>query len=316
MVKSKYELWEGDTDGVFDYVWKLLTAGSKGVEMDDLHFFPTLLPACEPWNMVRTFVKRYNTKELLCPYSYEEYLRNGKLQSSIQGMQLDRDAFWMLTLFCHDYACDVCLNGCAKKERWENQVNAFLDTATTTLGENEEGAKVSEDVAMAIRWKGKTLTVDDERAVYALTTLMKEGMKTLGKNVLLKMVAENVATGTTTSTKAYAKQESDSVMIWLFARLMAAFFKLLPPQKNRGKKYDGVSLSRMLLVSRMVYYTRLNKNPNLVYDDETLKGYMNQYKCKQLKTGSSIYNPVFYSMPYIHLQSIGYQTNTGGGKNL
>ena len=44
-----------------------------------------------------------------------------------------------------------------------------------------------------------------------------------------------------------------------------------------------------LLISKLIYFTKLSKNKNFSEDEFTLKGYIKQYKDKKVETINSIY---------------------------
>ena len=85
------------------------------------------------------------------------------------------------------------------------------------------------------------------------------------------------------------KEESNSVLIWYFARLMREFFELNPQFEGKRKKGETVSLNKNLLISKLIYYTHLSTNENFKFDAESLKGFFKQYKNKQIITRSDIY---------------------------
>lgn len=84
-------------------------------------------------------------------------------------------------------------------------------------------------------------------------------------------------------------EESDSVLIWYFATLMRYFFELNPQYKGESKKCDGLSLSKNLLISTMVFNLGLSRNPSFRESDETLKGFFKQYKSKKIETLGNLY---------------------------
>ena len=84
-------------------------------------------------------------------------------------------------------------------------------------------------------------------------------------------------------------EESNSVLIWYFASLLRYFFEINPQYKGRAKKCTTVSLNKNILISNLIYYTRLSLNSNFLNDDEALKGFFKQYKGKEIKARSGIY---------------------------
>lgn len=70
------------------------------------------------------------------------------------------------------------------------------------------------------------------------------------------------------------------------------FFNLEPYNKQfnvRQKKGSTISLSKTLLISRLIYFTKLSKHNKFSEDEDVLKGYIKQYKDKRIDTANSIY---------------------------
>ena len=57
----------------------------------------------------------------------------------------------------------------------------------------------------------------------------------------------------------------------------------------RQKKGSTISLSKTLLISRLIYFTKLSKHSKFSDDEDVLKGYIKQYKDKRIDTANSIY---------------------------
>ena len=87
-------------------------------------------------------------------------------------------------------------------------------------------------------------------------------------------------------------EEKESVQIWLFYKMFNDFFNLEPYNKLfnvRQKKGSTISLSKTLLISRLIYFTKLSKHSKFSDDEDVLKGYIKQYKDKRIDTANSIY---------------------------
>ena len=55
----------------------------------------------------------------------------------------------------------------------------------------------------------------------------------------------------------------------------------------RQKKGSTISLSKTLLISRLIYFTKLSKHSKFSDDEDVLKGYIKQYKDKRIDTANS-----------------------------
>lgn len=127
------------------------------------------------------------------------------------------------------------------------------------------------------------LIIDDDKTMAIILNWIVQGYKNDSDSAKL---------GYDKNTVFENKIESNSVFIWHFASLLKYFFDLNPQIKGRAKKGDNGLFNKSLLISRLIYHTRLSTNPNFKDDAEILKGFFKQYKEKQLHTLSSVY-PTF-----------------------
>ena len=132
--------------------------------------------------------------------------------------------------------------------------------------------------------KGKTCSIDDEQALLAIFHWISKGVRELPENSPLAIISGNNADELLTY-----KEESDSVLIWYFAQLILYFFELNSQYKGRATKGSTISLNKNILISNLIYHTHLSTNKSFLNDDETLKGYLKQYKGKEVQAHSSIY---------------------------
>ena len=63
----------------------------------------------------------------------------------------------------------------------------------------------------------------------------------------------------------------------LMYKLFKVLFDLLGMPDLRAKKSETVSYSKMLLVSRIIYFCRLTTNESFTFDSSSLKGVLKQY---------------------------------------
>lgn len=222
------------------------------------------------------FAERYNTSQIICPYKYENYISNDELQGTITGLGLDADAFWLLVMFCFDYACSMCFDSFIRRptrgENIENLISLLPDT-------NNFKAKLSLKTN-----KGK-IEIESSTTISLILEWIKRGYEK--DKDLIHMNRIDVNKGV--SPFVHRNDESDSVLIWYFAHLLKYFFDLKPQFKGKRKKGDIASLNKNLLISKLVYYTQLSKNDNFKYGTDTLKSFFKQYKNKDIKGFSNIY---------------------------
>ena len=241
----------------FQYISSLLMGKGEPFYLPDgMPIYPNILNVNMPFKTMHIFAERYNNGEILCPYKYENYINDKDLQATINGLQMDSDAFWLLAIFCFDFACSVCINGFTIKDSARRTIEKFIN-----------------------------LTPEDEDSVMKLTLKTEWVKKAYEQN-------EDAIHGWTAEEAKdifNLKEESNSVLIWYFARLMREFFELNPQFEGKRKKGETVSLNKNLLISKLIYYTHLSTNENFKFDAESLKGFFKQYKNKQIITHSDIY---------------------------
>lgn len=222
------------------------------------------------------FTERYNTGQILCRYKYEEYLNNKDLQDTINGLGLDTDAFWLLVMFCFDYACSMCFDCFIRRptrgENIENLINLLPDT-------NNFKAKLSLKTS-----KGK-IEIESSTTISLILEWIKRGYEQDKDLIHVNRIDVNKGV----SQFVHRNDESDSVLIWYFAHLLKYFFDLKPQFKGKRKKGETSSLNKTLLISKLIYYTQLSKNTNFLEDTDTLKSFFKQYKNKDIKGHSNIY---------------------------
>lgn len=269
---------------LFQYI-KSIIIGKGGTRMPDGNVvFSSKLKISNPYMAIETFEDRYNEKEISCVYKYEEYIKDKNLQSTITGLGLNPDAFWLLILFCYDYTCDVCFTGQTYIESFKRKIENFLTKASDFIELKNGKPHFKKETSLTLKMKGKTCSIDDEQALLAIFHWISKGVRELPENSPLAIISGNNADELLTY-----KEESDSVLIWYFAQLILYFFELNPQYKGRATKGSTISLNKNILISNLIYHTHLSTNKSFLNDDETLKGYLKQYKGKEVQAHSSIY---------------------------
>lgn len=221
------------------------------------------------------FAERYNTGQILCSYKYEDYIKNEDLQDTINGLGLDTDAFWLLVMFCFDYACSICFDSSTISPTRGENIESLIQLLTDA---NDSKAKLTLKTS-----KGKS-EIKSSKTISLILEWIKRGYEQDKDSIGINTIDIN-----NTSELFQSKEESDSVLIWYFAHLLKYFFDLKPQFKGKRKKGETVSLNKNLLISKLVYYTQLSKNTNFLDDTDTLKSFFKQYKDKDIKGFSNIY---------------------------
>ena len=275
-LNEKGQLDDGETSQM-RYVYDIMYGEGEPYHNADwsVVIYPSEVKLVDIPYAAEIFAERYNTGQIICPYKYEDYIRNGELQDTINGLGLDANAFWLLVMFSFDYACSMCFDSSiiapTRGENIESLINLLPD-------DKDSKAKLTLKTS-----KGK-YEIISHKTISLILEWIKRGYEQDKDSIGINTIDIN-----NTSELFQSKEESDSVLIWYFAHLLKYFFDLKPQFKGKRKKGETVSLNKNLLISKLVYYTQLSKNTNFLDDTDTLKSFFRQYKDKDIKGFSNIY---------------------------
>lgn len=99
-----------DNEKLLKYIYSLLR--EKGEPQRFSHgtvIYPSIINA-DPQRALETFENRFNSNQIVSRLSYDKYISNNDLQTVVEGLKLDTDSFFLLALFCYDYALDRSFN--------------------------------------------------------------------------------------------------------------------------------------------------------------------------------------------------------------
>lgn len=275
-LNEKGQLDDGETSQM-RYVYDIMYGEGEPYHNADwsVVIYPSEVKLVDIPYAAEIFAERYNTGQIICPYKYEDYIRNGELQDTINGLGLDANAFWLLVMFSFDYACSMCFDSSiiapTRGENIESLINLLPD-------DKDSKAKLTLKTS-----KGK-YEIISHKTISLILEWIKRGYEQDKDSIGINTIDIN-----NTSELFQSKEESDSVLIWYFAHLLKYFFDLKPQFKGKRKKGETVSLNKNILISKLVYYTQLSKNTNFLDDTDTLKSFFKQYKDKDIKGFSNIY---------------------------
>ena len=215
------------------------------------------------------FKHRYNNRKISNYFKYEDYIKNDEIQSTLSALEIDSEKFWYLLLLLYDFSCGACFEGVYFAETPKEKLTKLIDAVNGNIKNVNKTGEVTFDKAtkLTLSIKGKhNIIIDNPYAIVYLMNLCGNDLIS-NNNFHLR-----------TTTFSVGKEESNSVHIWFFSSLFMEFFKMNPQIKSRRKKGSDVSLSKMLLISRLVYFTKLSVNDSFRDDEQTLKGFIKQYK--------------------------------------
>lgn len=264
------------------YVKSMIQGKGENAVISGLSIFDSLIKSSAGVMVLEEFQYRYNEQKIALRYKYEDYINDKDMQATITGLGMNPDAFWLLIVFCYDYACDCCYSGVQIAKSAKEHLSDLVNMITENM-EVYNNAKIllKEDMTLTLKMKGKSMSITSGKAIINIANILEKHMDEIEDSSLFRGIND----------KHYEDfEESDSVLIWFFAKLMLYFFELHPEFKGRATKGSGVSLNKHVLISNLIYYTGLSRNEKFLNDDETLKGYLRQYKNKDFKNRGNIYN--------------------------
>ena len=247
------------------------------------------------------FIRRFNQNKLYGNFTYEDYIANENIQKTLKGWGIDIDKFWFLLLFIFDYTCGTCLNGIKATGVGIEQLTKFAKGIADNHKEiNQFGVSFKKPITISVKVEGKhQIVIDNANAIGYLATVIANNLMEIEEHPWMQ--SQQVRMNT-------PAEEKESIHIYLFYKMFNDFFNLPPYDKQfnvRQKKGSITSLSKTLLISRLIHFTKLkskkskksksspndttSKRDKFASDEFTLKGYIKQYKDKKIDTINSIY---------------------------
>lgn len=229
------------------------------------------------------FTERYNQNVLEGVLQFEDYITNKDIQDTLQEFGIDVEKFWYLLLFALDYSFGSCVDGIKRNDTVIEQIDNFVRTIEDNCKEKEPfGVVFDEKTTLTVKiGKKRKVVVDYHDAIaliVAATKIMKD-QKDLRN--LLEYSTVNFNERITTS---------ESVQIWQFTKIFQDFFSIYHKQFNkRQKKGSRISLSKIMLISKLILLTKLSTKEQFLSNEDTLKGFIKQYKDKKIKYHNYIY---------------------------
>ena len=266
-----------DNKEQFKYIYSIIEGSGDTMRLSDGTVLFSSMIQANPQQAIETFEIRYNDDKIATRYTYDKFIADKDLQTVIRGLKLEPVAFWLLTMFCYDYALDRC-GGLKFCDSALDLIERFMQVVESC--ENSDSTKSQ----ITIKSGKSSITLSNGRAMAQILQWIRQGYDSIEDKEVLNKFDKTDAMGIFSRN-----EESNSVLIWYFAKLMRYFFELNPQYKGESKKCDGLSLSKNLLISTLIYHLGLSRNPNFKDSDETLKGFFKQYKNKKITTLGDIY---------------------------
>ena len=232
-------------------------------------------PAFGYSEIVAIFKDRYNNGKLHKQDKYLNYIQTvGHL---LKDLQLDPEKFWCLFLFALDYCNSLYLEGKTMKATPLEELQALVDMINNADGEQMLNFKSG---------KQKTF-VESPTALKFLADAIQNQLSELEQSDIIKALYIR-------KEDSNAKSLKDSPIIVYFARIILSFLDSQEQIKNKRKKGANYSIKEMDLVSQLVYFSNLSTNNSWTdIENETLKGFLKQYKDYEYPNNVSSIYPEF-----------------------
>lgn len=242
------------------------------------------------------FCNRYNIKSLIAYYSYEDYISNKDIQDTLQALNIDINKFWYLLLFISDYTASCCLRGEKVQDTPKEAIQKLVNQIENNLEYNTRRARFSFINKMQLSLKTESekhsIIIEDPTALAFICQLWNDVKDGLEHSGIMNI---------THIDKEAPETECDTVHILMFYRLLKEFlFDILPnisTGSNKIQAYTTVSTNKTLLISRLVYFTKLSKDERYTgYDKKKdklcpnfLKDQLKSYKDYKISRTNTFY---------------------------
>ena len=230
------------------------------------------------------FKRRYNNGKLKVSFSYADYISrdindNENAIDIIHALGIDVEKFWYLLLFVVDYVVGSTSGTikCNPSPREEIKRMVEMVEGNEVSISDLYGVRHREPMQLILRIKGRRLVITNPNTISAIAGMCGMALEETGNIRLLDSCPSDIT------------DKSDSVRIWLFAKMLRCFFDLYPQFASRRKTGNDTTKSTLRLISKLVYMTGLTANEDYRTDDENLKGLLKQYRDYKIDTINTIY---------------------------
>lgn len=223
------------------------------------------------WDEV--FLNRKNAGLIKPPFTYEAFKNNKDIIDTLNGYDLDIEKFWYVLLFIYDVVMDYSINAADNSKSDYDvlvEINDYLENhprAVLYLSDDKELRKNDrfETNSPLILLELRRF-VSDELSKYKESSKTPEKPYVTTKTFTLDPLYRN-----------YTESYNPSLQMALMYRLFHILFKVLDMPNLKAKKGDIVSYSKLLLISRIIYFCKLTTSESFLVDSSSLKGILKQY---------------------------------------
>lgn len=238
---------------------------------------------------IEIFSNRYNERKLTEHLKYEEYLKQKEIQEYLEYFELDKDKFWFMLLFAYDFTMSVCFNGIAVTDSAHDQIQKFINTILPHVKRFDflYGSTFDTQIELNIRVRGVkgTIKIDNQTALHFLAESCKLRIE--------KEELETAAWMQYQELQEKANELKDSPIIFFFATMFFKWFDFQESVYSKRKKGAKHSIKERILISRLIYFTRISIEKVWLTDNEILKSFLKQYKESDFWNRTSSVYPEF-----------------------
>lgn len=215
------------------------------------------------WNT--QFLGRLKDKMIAPSFKYEAFLDNEDIIATIEGYELDVEKFWFALLYIYDITMDFGINAAdASKTDYDIlvEIEDYLENhpqAVLYLSDDKE-------IRKSYRYETNSPVI-----LQNLRRFVKRELDKYQEAPQLKVWTHDIM------CRNYTESYNPSQQMTLMYRLFNVLFKVLDMPDLKAKKGEIVSYSKMLLISRLIYFCGITKNESFVVDSSSLKGVLKQY---------------------------------------
>ncbi len=265
----------------FEYVYDYAYDNFPSVDYDGMYI---------DFSKAFIFINRYNNNQIQIGIKYEDYLKDEELQETIDAFGLDKEKFWYLILFILDYSTCFSYNKVPDVLSPKNQLEKLsneIDNNIDSLNETHLKVTFDKPIKLVLDIKGKRkFVIDDPTTLYVISKLCMNLVNNTSEDSFLNLGTIPIFNEDGTPN---IETVSNSVHIAYFAKMFITFFDNNPQFKGIKKKGKNGLLNKQLLISKLVYITKLSRSKSFLISDETLKGFLKQYKDLKISNPNMIY---------------------------
>lgn len=265
----------------FEYVYDYAYDNFPSVDYDGMYI---------DFSKAFIFINRYNNNQIRIGIKYEDYLKDEELQETIDAFGLDKEKFWYLILFILDYSTCFSYNKVPDVLSPKNQLEKLsneIDNNIDSLNETHLKVTFDKPIKLVLDIKGKRkFVIDDPTTLYVISKLCMNLVNNTSEDSFFNFGTIPIFNEDGTPN---IETVSNSVHIAYFAKMFITFFDNNPQFKGIKKKGKNGLLNKQLLISKLVYITKLSRSKSFLISDETLKGFLKQYKDLKISNPNMIY---------------------------